>query len=185
MAGENKRIASFYVAARDRGESSESADAPTRKPPAKRQGMLGQLMNAPMEKYLALHPDMACRWEHVPNDNNMSMVPFREGQGYHIVDASELSPDTDSAQKTGPIRKGDLVLMACKAEIQQAILDQDAEIADADYRTPETTYKEAMAEKIYKTGDGTVLPGSGFGKITRKTEEIDPSDFVQVSPTGK
>lgn len=176
---EPKKVGQFFTHVRERGETPQAGKAPPI-----RQGHLGQLMNLPMEKYLELHPGMACRWEHMPSDQNMSLVSFREAQGYHVVDASELKPTEQSSQKTGPIRKGDLILMACPEEVQAAILAQDAEVAENDYRTPERTYKDAMADKQYRTGDGT-KPGAAFGKIVRTTEESSADEFVEVSPTGK
>lgn len=180
MAGENKRIGQFYTRTGDRGTPP---NAPGQKKLPPRRGMLGQIMNAPMEKYLELHPEMACRWEHMPRDDAMSLVPFREAQGYHIVDAAELGPTTQSAQKTGPIRKGDLVLMACPKETQDAIDTQDYEAADNDFKTPERTYKEAMEQKSYETKSGEVLRAPAFGKITRSNEEGSPEQFGESPPT--
>lgn len=145
--------------------------------------MLNQLLQQPKDAYERLHPDKAVRWEHAPKDGDLTMVSFREAQGYVLVTADELAEDgklTESAQKAGPVRRGDLVLMAAPKEVHEAVLAQDAEAADTDFRTPEITYKEHMEKQRYKIATGETRPGKGFGQIRRSYEEGTPEEFVEV-----
>lgn len=176
---ETRKVGAFFTRVGERGEPPKFVG---NKPVPPRQGQLGMIMNMPMLRFQELHPEQRCRWEHVPEKDSMSLVPFREAQGYHVVQAEELNPEQASAQKTGPIRKGDLILMAAPKEVHEAILGQDSEAAENDAYMPERTYKEALAAKQYKAGDSQVLPGRPFGEIRRSTEQGTPEDFVEVTP---
>lgn len=134
-------------------------------------GLLNSMLDAPAAAFERAHPDMKCKWEHAPPSGDVTMITMREAQGYRVVDAGELSDKTDSSQKTGPVRRGDLVLMAAPVEVHDAILAADAEAADTDYRTPELTYKEHIANQNYPLKDGTTRRGKGFGEIRRSYEE--------------
>lgn len=134
-------------------------------------GLLNAMLDAPAKAFERSHPDMKCKWEFAPTSGDVSMLTMREAQGYRVVDAAEISGQTDSAQKTGPLRRGDLVLMAAPTEIHEELLAQDAEAADLDYKTPETTYKEHMANMEFRLKDGTTRRGKGFGEIRRTQEE--------------
>jgi hypothetical protein len=134
-------------------------------------GMLNAMLDHPAAMFLKSHPDMMVKWEHSPPSGDMSMVTMREAQGFRIVNAEELSGNTESSQKVGPVRRGDLVLMAAPKEVYEAILAADAEAADLDYRTPELTYKEHMNNMNFRLADGSTRRGKGFGEIRRTVEE--------------
>lgn len=172
----NRRISEFYASGRDRGQEPPQFN-PRRPAPVQQEGRLAQILGGPVKRFEELYPGQRCRWEHMPNKEDMSTVGFREAQGYHIVKAEELNPDTESAQRTGPIRRGDLILMAAPVEVHEALLAQDAQAADDDFRTPELTYKEELSRKQYASTDGGTTPGVGFGKIKRTYEEGSPEQF--------
>lgn len=134
-------------------------------------GLLNTMLDEPAMKFEQLHPDLKAKWEHSPSSGDTSMVVYREAQGFRLVDASELGPVTESAQREGPIRRGDLVLMAAPREVYEAILAADAEAADLDYRQPELTYKEHMKNLQVRLQSGEVRHGKGFGEIRRTVEE--------------
>jgi hypothetical protein len=134
-------------------------------------GLLNSMLDGPAAAYEQAHPDMRCKWEHAPSSGDKSMIVYREAQGFKIVDASELSGQTESSQKEGPIRRGDLVLMAAPREVVDALLAADAEAADMDYKQPETTYKEHMSNLQVRLNNGETRRGKGFGEIRRTYEE--------------
>jgi hypothetical protein len=134
-------------------------------------GLLNTMLDEPAQKFEALHPELKAKWEHSPASGDTSMVVYREAQGFRLVDAGELGPVTESGQKSGPVRRGDLVLMAAPREVYEAILAADAEAADLDYRTPELTYKEHMRGLQVRLNSGEIRRGKGFGEIRRTMEE--------------
>lgn len=146
----------------------------------RQRGMLNTMLQGPQLRYETLHPDQRCRWEFSPTTGDNSMVVYREAQGYHIVKNSELELQETSADKSDtPVRRGDLVLMAALAEVHQALLDADAEMADQDYRAPERAYKDAMEDKQYKLNDGDIRPGRAFGDIKRTADMVDTEQFQE------
>lgn len=147
-----KRTGDFFTAVRERG-------------------LLNSMLDEPAHAFMQAHPDMMCKWEFSPTSGDNSMVTYREAQGFRLVDASELGTVTQSSQKTGPLRRGDLVLMAAPQDVYQSILDADAEAADLDYKVPETAYKDHMNNLKVRLASGEERRGKGFGEIRRTYEE--------------
>lgn len=134
-------------------------------------GLLNQMLEGPAQAFQAAHPDMKCKWEHAPPNGDLSMVTMREAQGFRVVLAEELANQTASSQRSGMIRRGDLVLMAAPTEVYAAILEADALAADEDYKMPERTYKEHLEDTEFKLASGETRRGKGFGEIRRSYEE--------------
>lgn len=134
----------------------------------RQRGMNNALLDEPGQAYEREHPGMKCKWEYLPPNGDNSLVIAREMQGYKIVDAGEFT-GTESSQKSGPIKRGDLVLMAAPEEVHQAILDADARAAIEDLRAPETAYRDALDQKKVNTSSGpqTAKP---VGQIVRSSE---------------
>src|SRR6266852_9298848 len=102
------------------GKPATKSDRPTGKRRAeyfaavRERGMLNAGLEQIAKAYEADHPDEGFRWEfYKPSmDGGTVMVVNREAMGFHLVDASDIhlsdSP-TPSAQREGPVRRGDLV----------------------------------------------------------------------------
>jgi hypothetical protein len=142
-------------------------------------GFLNATLDEIALRFQADHPEQRVKWEHSPVSGDSSMVTMREAQGLRVVDATELKETTDSSQKAGPIRRGDLIMMAGPKEVLDALDAADAEAADQDYKLPETTYKEYLEKQQYRLSSGETKPGKGFGEIRRTYEE------TPVIPTGE
>lgn len=151
----------------------------------RKRGLLNQMLDGPAAKFEELHPDMRVRWEFAPPTGTPAMasvgdntfVAAREAMGYRVVDASELGDVTAHQQKSGPVRCGDLVMMAAPREIHEALMQEDAEAAEADLRLPETTYRDHIESLAVQTKSGDVIRGRAIGGVRRSVEH----EFVNVN----
>ena len=138
----------------------------------RKRGQLNALLDEVALAYQTAHPDQRCKWEFAPPSGDMSMIVMREAQGLKVVDASEFGNLTASQQKTGPMRRGDLILMAGPKEVLDEMDRADAELADESVNLAETTYKEHMERQQYRLSDGAQLASKGIGTIRRTFEEV-------------
>lgn len=138
----------------------------------RQRGFINALLNEPGQQYEKLNPKMRCRWVRFPPNGDNSSVVAREMQGYKLVDASEL-PGTASSQKSGLVRRGDLVLMAAPVEIHDMLAEADAQAALEDLRLPETAYRDALENNKVQTSAGPDY-AHPIGNITRAVEVVQP-----------
>lgn len=160
-----KQSSSFYTGVRNRG-------------------LLNAMLDTPALEFEKANPGQRCKWEYMPLSGDMSFVGMREAQGLRLVKAEELGPQTESQQKEGLVRRGDLVLMAGPEALLNELEAADAQRADDEYKTPETAYKEHLSNQQYKTATGERRPGKPFGKITRQFEEINPPTTEEGGETS-
>lgn len=157
-----KRSAEFFAAVRARG-------------------LLNAMLDGPALAYERANPGWRARWEYFPAgpgaDN--TMVVYREGVGFKLVDAAELGEKTASEQADGLVRRGDLVLMAGPEDLVNELELEDAKRAYDDYKLPEAAYREHVESIRVKRKDGTEEKGRPFGSITRTTETLGPTQGLR------
>lgn len=141
----------------------------------RKRGLLNSMMTQPEEQYKELHPDEEVRWEFSPPNGDQTFVTAREGMGFHVVQASEL-PQGTMGHKTGPVRVGDMVLMAAPRELTQLIKSMDDKAALEDLRLPETTYRDAVNAKKVPTSSGEKIGATPIGQVLVNTETVIPKD---------
>jgi len=84
-------------------------------------GILNHMLDGPAKAFDDSNPGFKARWEYCPASGDKTFIVAREGLGFHIVDASELGDKTTSEQKEGPVKVGDLILMAAPDYVVAAI----------------------------------------------------------------
>ena len=137
-------------------------------------GLLNTMLDGPALAFEQANPGMKARWEYNPPNGDNTMVVAREALGFELVDASQLGEFvTKSAQKSGPVRRGDLVLMYGSKELVDMIAAEDAKAAWEDWKLPETTYREHVRSLKVKLSDGTIVEGVPVGKVKRTFEEME------------
>lgn len=137
-------------------------------------GILNTMLDEPVRKFEASNPGWRARWEYCPPSGDKTLIVAREGMGFRIVDAKELGEATPSGQKEGPIRVGDLILMAAESHIVAAIEMDDAKAAFEDYKLPEESYREHIRGIKARLRDGTEKPTQPVGGVRTAQEEIRP-----------
>jgi len=153
-----KRRAEYFAAVRERG-------------------MLNAGLDQVAKAFESENPDMGFRWEfYKPSmDGGTDMVVNREAMGFRLVDASEIhlsDNPTPSAQKEGPVRRGDLVGMAGPRDVVNALRLSDAQAAHDDLQAPKAAFEENISKTKVATSDGTLEGPQAFGTIKTKTEEV-------------
>lgn len=140
-------------------------------------GMLNAGLDMLAKAYESDHPDEAVRWEfYKPSmDGGADMVVNREAMGFHLVDAGSINLSdnpTPTAQKEGPVRRGDLVMMAGPRDVVNALRLQDAQAAHDDLQAPKQAFEENISKTKAELSDGTVEGPTAFGTIKSKTEIV-------------
>lgn len=138
----------------------------------RKRGVLNAMLDGPALAYEKEHPGMRARWEYCPPGGDKTFIVAREGLGFVVVDASELGETTESEQKSGPIKVGDMILMAAPAHVVQAIEMEDARTAYEDWRTPQSTYEESIRGLKVRLKDGSEKETKPVGDIRVTTEII-------------
>lgn len=139
----------------------------------RKRGVLNSMLDEPVRVYEKLHPDERCRWEFAPANGDTTLVVAREALGFHVVDASEIADQmTESFAKSGPVRRGDLVLMAAPVYIVEMIEEEDAKAAAEDLKLPERTYRDSLEGNKVRTKSGTEDYAKPVGNIKQTTEEF-------------
>lgn len=153
VRGTTKRQSDFHVSVRDRG-------------------MLNTMLDGPAASYEEAHPDKKCKWVYWPSSGDTTMIEGNESRGWFVVDASEIQ-GTPSSQKEGPIRRGDVVLMAAAREIAAMEEAQDAMLAKSEADLPVESYKQAIQNVRATLPDGTVVETPAAGDIRQKAETVE------------
>lgn len=145
-------------------------------------GVLNAMLDGPALAFEENNPGWKARWEYAPKDDTTFIVA-REAMGFRIVDASELGELTESEQKQGPIRRGDLILMAGPEDIVAAIAEDDAKRAAEDFKLPLTSYKEHLKGIRVTTKSGDVAGPEPVGdvKVTQETVGV-PDQKHELEP---
>jgi hypothetical protein len=147
-------------------------------------GILNHMLDGPVKKFEEAHPGMKARWEYFPSSiprtiehstadyGEATFVVAREGLGFHVVDASELGESSDSEQKKGPVRVGDLILMAAPTEIVLAIEESDARAAMEDFKLPVEGYRDYLRGIKAKLPDGSEQRAEPVGDVKTHQEVL-------------
>lgn len=135
-------------------------------------GILNSMLDGPALAYEKQNPGFRARWEYNPPGGDKMMIVAREGIGFHIVDAKELGEKTESEQKYGPIKVGDLILMAAPEHIVAAIEMEDARAAYEDFKLPVQAYKDHIRGIKAKLHDGTLKETEPTGDVRLHQEVV-------------
>jgi hypothetical protein len=135
-------------------------------------GILNHMLDGPAKAYDDNNPGHRSRWEFCPAGGDKTFIVAREGLGFHVVDAKELGDKTDSEQKEGQIRVGDLILMAAPDYVVAAIEMEDARAAFEDFKLPEESYREHIRSIKAKLHDGSYKAAEPAGEIRVHQEEV-------------
>ena|SRR6267143_797242 len=137
-------------------------------------GILNAMLDGPALRFEKNNKGFRCRWEYGPPNGDKTLVVAREAMGFRIVQAEELGTDfTASEQSSGPVRRGDLVLMCAPEEIVNEIEYDDAKRAYEDWKLPETSYKDHLRSIKVRTRDGATIGTQSRGGMERKEEVIE------------
>jgi hypothetical protein len=139
-------------------------------------GMLNASLDVLAKRYEEDNPGLKCRWEFYrpSSDNGEDQVTMREAMGWTLADHANFKDHTESAKKTGIIRRGDLVLMAAPDQVDLDYRMQDAVAAHADLKAPERSYKESLEKRTVKLNDGTDDRAKGVGTIKVQEQLVTP-----------
>lgn len=139
----------------------------------RQRGVLNSILDEPVKVFERLNPDMRARWEYYPPNGDSTLVVAREAMGYTIVDASEIAAEMgQSFAKSGPIRRGDLVMMAAPREVVDEEDAQDARAAAEDLKLPERTYRDALESNKVALSTGEVDNARPIGNVKTTVEEF-------------
>lgn len=138
----------------------------------RKRGMLNAMLDVVQEMFERNHPELATKWIYAPPNDN-TFVVAREGMGYRLVDASEVKEElTESEAKSGPVRRGDLVLMSCDKEIADEEARQDAQAARDDSKLADTAYREHLKSIGVRLRDGTLYSPQAAGRGVTVGQEV-------------
>jgi hypothetical protein len=135
-------------------------------------GILNTMLDGPAKAFDQKNPGWRARWEYCPPNGDKTLIVAREGMGFRVVEVEELGEATASGQKTGPIKVGDLILMAGPADLVEAIEEEDAKVAYEDFKLPEEAYREHIRGIKARLRDGTEQPTKPIGDIRVRQEDI-------------
>lgn len=138
----------------------------------RKRGVLNAMLDGPVKAFEANNPGMRARWEYCPASGDKTLIVAREGYGFKVVDASSLGETTESGQREGPVKVGDLILMAAPAHIVDAIDMEDTRAAYEDWRTPQATYEESIRGLKVRLKDGSEKETKPVGSIKVHTETV-------------
>lgn len=155
VTNDPKARAAFFVAVRQRGLVN---------------AMLEQMESIARRKF----PGYATRWEFAPPNGDDAMVTAREAQGFRVVHNSDLG----EGRRTGPVRRGDLILMIGPKELVAELASMDARAALEDLKAPEEAFRSSLESRKVTTKVGTEEHAKPFGEIKQTTE-------VRTAFTGK
>lgn len=135
-------------------------------------GILNHMLDGPAKAFDDNNPGFKSRWEYCAAGGDKTFIVAREGLGFHVVDAAELGDKTDSEQKEGPVRVGDLILMAAPDYVVAAIEMEDARAAFEDFKLPEESYRQHLRSIKAKLHDGSFKEVEPTGSIRVHQEEV-------------
>lgn len=135
-------------------------------------GVLNTMLDGPAKKFEENNPGWRARWEYAPSSGDKTFIVAREAMGFHIVDAKELGETTTSEQKEGPVRCGDLILMAAPADLVNELDLDDAHRAYEDFKLPESSYREYVKGIKVRTRGGEEAGPEPVGSIKVTSETV-------------
>lgn len=135
-------------------------------------GILNHMLDGPAKAFDDSNPGFKARWEYCPASGDKTFIVAREGLGFHVVDAKELGDKTESEQKEGPIKVGDLILMAAPDYIVAAIEMEDARAAYEDFKLPQESYRQHINNIGAKLSDGSRKTLEATGEVRIHQEEV-------------
>lgn len=138
-------------------------------------GILNAGLDGLSKRYEEGHKGESTRWvRYQPDrDNGLDEVINYEGMGYKVVEYPDLGEGTVSSKsRTGPVKRGDLVLMAAPNEIHNLIRLQDAQAAEADRRLPQTAFQENLDKTRVRRSDGETDQARMTGTVKEKIETV-------------
>lgn len=137
-------------------------------------GMLNAGLDALAKEFEAHNPGWVAKWEfYNPNIvGGTDVVMSREATGFKVVQPRELPSLANSAQKEGPIRRGDLALIACSREDWNMLRLQDARAAHDDLQAPRAAFEENVSKNTVPLSSGESASATTFGTIKRSVEEV-------------
>ncbi len=137
-------------------------------------GVLNAGLDVLANEYRKANPGSDVRWEfYKPTmDGGLDMVTMREGMGWKVVDWANMPNRTETSLASGPVRRGDLVLMAAPVDVAQMERSQDAEAARADLKLPESSFKDSLERRQVRRSDGESDRAVGVGTIKTREEII-------------
>jgi hypothetical protein len=138
-------------------------------------GVLNTMLDGPALAFEANNPGWRTRWEYAPPNGDPTFVVAREAMGFRTVDAAEIGEKTASEQKSGVVRRGDLILLAAPEHIVNAIEMEDARVAYEDWKLPETSYREHLKSIRARLRDGTEKGATPIGSIKQHEEVVEVS----------
>lgn len=151
-------------------------------------GVLNTMLDGPARRFESANPGLKTRWELAPPSGDMTFVVAREAMGFRIVHYEELPDLTQTEQdKKGPVRVGDLILMAAPADLVAEILAEDARMAFEDWKLPEASYREHLKtlRVRLKGGDEDGPEPVGKVKVTSETVGVrEPQHDVETEEGG-
>lgn len=155
-----KRRAEYFTAVRERGMLNASLD------------MLSKAFDDTHKE-----EGLVSKWEYYnPNiQGGTDIVMGREAMGFRVVDASEIkigSLPTPTAQKEGPVRRGDMMLLCADRATMNMIRLQDAQAANDDLKAPQDAFKQNVEQNKVKTSSGEMQGAVPFGAIKRGDEQL-------------
>lgn len=135
-------------------------------------GILNHMLDGPAKAFDDNNPGFKARWEYCPAGGDKTFIVAREGLGFHVVDAAELGDKTTSEQKEGPIKVGDMILMAGPDYVVAAIEMEDARAAFEDFKLPQESYRQHINSIGAKLSDGSRKTLEATGEVRIHQEEV-------------
>lgn len=135
-------------------------------------GLLNTMLEQPAQAYEAANPDMRCKWVHAPSNGDVTMITAHEALGFIVVQNTDV-PGTASSKISGPVRCGDLVMMAAEIAIVEFMLNEDAQRAEDDFRLPETAFRDNLEARRVQRNDGVMDLARPIGAVRRTVETIN------------
>ena len=136
-------------------------------------GILNSILDEPAKMYERMHPDKRVRWEYFPSNGDTTMVVAREALGWEIVDSSELAEHMPASwAKSGPMRRGDLVMMAADVAIAEEEDAADARAAAEDLKLSERAYRDNLETTKTRRRDGEIDWAKPTGTVKRQVETV-------------
>jgi hypothetical protein len=132
-------------------------------------GEVTALLDGTARAFAEKHPELGVKWVWAPSDRANADVVAAKAYGYREVMVSELPPGvgTPHSLESGPVRVGDLILMAAPREVHEAIMEEDARVAAEEANLPVQEYLEYL-KSIRPAG----VPGRPTGGIKQSVEYV-------------
>lgn len=139
-------------------------------------GMVNTMLDGVAQAFAKAHPELGVKWEYAPSAANNFEITTAKAMGYREVMVEELPPGvaTPHSLSSGPVRTGDLILMAAPREIHEAYLAEDFRAAAEEADLPVEEYRRTLR------GIPPGAKGSAVGGV-KQTVEYVGVDLEKVS----